>query len=357
MELALYCPVYGYYEKEKDNIGRGGDFYTSTSVGELFGELLAFKFAQWLKELESATDDATANLNARESGRRLQIVEAGAHDGRLAEAILIWFQAHEPSLFQKFDYWILEPSDTRWGWQQERLKKFSDNICRAVRFEDLMESGKSGAGVRGVIFCNELLDSMPVHRLAWDAQIGKWFEWGVGYNQGRFSWERMEAASIDSLTSLPRELLSCLPDGFITELCPAATRWWQSAAAALREGRLLTLDYGFGADQFLAPERKGGTLRAYSKHHQATDLLAQPGEQDLTAHVNFGELRTAGEGMGLVTETFLSQEQFLLGIVRSMSQSGNPDWAGRRARELQTLTHPGFLGTPFSALIQLRRRS
>ena len=50
MELALYCPVHGYYETKKDNPGRRGDFYTSVGVGELFGQLLAFQFAEWLED-------------------------------------------------------------------------------------------------------------------------------------------------------------------------------------------------------------------------------------------------------------------------------------------------------------------
>ncbi|MFO1513045.1 MAG: hypothetical protein U1F83_09070 [Verrucomicrobiota bacterium] len=62
MEIALYCPDCGYYEKENDNIGRRGDFYTSVSVGPLFGHLLAFQFAKWLEEIPAAT---------------VQLVEAG----------------------------------------------------------------------------------------------------------------------------------------------------------------------------------------------------------------------------------------------------------------------------------------
>ena len=86
MELALYCPDSGYYETQKDNIGRRGDFYTSASTGELFGELLAFQFAGWLEEMRSA-----------ECG--VWIVEAGAHDGKLAQDILHWLQLRRPKLF------------------------------------------------------------------------------------------------------------------------------------------------------------------------------------------------------------------------------------------------------------------
>src|SRR5271170_1817401 len=77
MELALYCPDSGYYEQQRDNVGRRGDFFTSVSTGELFGELLAFQFAGWLEELKIANCE-------------LKIVEAGAHDGKLAMDILNW---------------------------------------------------------------------------------------------------------------------------------------------------------------------------------------------------------------------------------------------------------------------------
>ena len=79
MELALYCPDFGYYEQQKDNVGQRGDFYTSVSIGEFFGEMLAFQFARWLEELKIANC-------------KLQIVEAGAHDGKLAKDILNWMQ-------------------------------------------------------------------------------------------------------------------------------------------------------------------------------------------------------------------------------------------------------------------------
>src|SRR5205085_2631449 len=100
MELALYCPVYGYYEKEADTIGRRGDYYTSVSVGSLFGELLAFQFAEWLEQC-GVTKGAE---------RQTQIVEAGAHDGKLAADILHWLREYRSELFNRLEYWILEPS-------------------------------------------------------------------------------------------------------------------------------------------------------------------------------------------------------------------------------------------------------
>src|SRR5437899_1262943 len=76
MELALYCPVYGYYDKETDRLGRRGDYFTSVSVGSLFGELLACQFAQWLDGDESKVQSPKSKV---QSTAKPLLVEAGAH--------------------------------------------------------------------------------------------------------------------------------------------------------------------------------------------------------------------------------------------------------------------------------------
>jgi SAM-dependent MidA family methyltransferase len=154
MELALYCPVHGYYETKKDNPGRHGDFYTSVGVGDLFGQLLAFQFAEWLEPLRSA-----------ECGVR--IVEAGAHDGQLAKDILAWLQLKRPELFEQIEYWVIEPSARRQKWQEETLKDFTP---RVRWFENFQSISSRNPKLSGIIFSNELLDAMPVHRLGWDAK-------------------------------------------------------------------------------------------------------------------------------------------------------------------------------------------
>ncbi|HEY9510761.1 MAG TPA: SAM-dependent methyltransferase, partial [Verrucomicrobiae bacterium] len=101
MELALYCPVYGFYETEGDKIGRAGDFFTSVSVGGLFGELLAFQFSDWLNEIKAAK---------KTSSKSCSIVEAGAYHGQLARDILNWIRLFRPKIFESIEYWIVEPS-------------------------------------------------------------------------------------------------------------------------------------------------------------------------------------------------------------------------------------------------------
>lgn len=336
MELALYAPRLGYYERNRQAVGKRGDFYTSVSVGPLFGELVAFQFAEWLAELDGP----------------VQIAEAGAHDGKLAADVLNWLERFQPALFARLEYVISEPSLPRREWQAARLTPFPGK----VRWMD----GFVPDSLRGIIFANELLDAMPVHRLGWDAGKRAWFEWGVTTAQDGFAWQRLESgpapAVLALLPTLPAELQAVLPDGFSTEVSPAATGWWAGAAAALSEGWLVTDDYGLLAEEFLLPQRAAGTLRGYHQHRFADDLLARPGEQDLTAQVNFSTIRQTGEAAGLHTEGFMSQRQWLTQIMgRTGQRSGDFEpWDSGRVRQFQTLTHPEHLGRAFSVLVQRR---
>ena len=369
MELALYCPIYGYYEREKDIIGRDGDYFTSVSVGSLFGELLAFQFAEWLVEGPSSAacraPSAEGEGGAGTGVRR--IVEAGAHDGKLARDILAWMREHRPALFQGLEYWIVEPSEQIRTWQEGALAQFAAKLHWVKQLPELLSAPTRPAtdrhpraSVRGVIFSNELLDAMPVHRLGWDAKARTWYEWGVTSADGRFIWTKMPANAESSTgnwqLAIGSELLNVLPDGFTIDVSPAAERWWREAASMLKCGRLVTIDYGLTADEFLVPERKEGTVRAYSKHQSSRDVLADPGEQDITAHVNFTAIQAAGESAGLRTDGFLTQAQFLTGITARVWKGGASfgEWTPVRTRQLQTLTHPHHLGQPFRVLVQSR---
>ena len=336
MELALYCPNIGYYECAEQSPGRKGDYFTSVSVGSLFGELLAHRFAGWLVALPQ--------------GKR-QILEAGAHDGQLALDMLRRFKTHRPDVLDSLEYWILEPSVIRRQFQERTLAEFQGR----VRWFDRWAALPPG-GVRGVIFSNELLDAMPVHRLGWDAARGKWFEWGIALENGRFVWTKLKTIEAGvPVPILPNELLAVLPDGFSTEVCPAATDWWRRAAQTLREGKLLAFDYGLSAEQFFTPERRDGTLRAYHQHHATRDILERAGEQDITASVNFTAIQNAGESAGLVTETFANQAQFLTDIVGALANEPRfNEWFSPLTRQFQTLTHPEHLGQSFRVLVQTR---
>lgn len=339
MELALYCPEMGYYERENESVGKGGDFVTSVSAGSLFGQLFAFQFASWCED----------------SSGPVQWVEAGAHDGKLAADMLAAVRDRLPELFERLDYCIIEPSEIRQSWQRKLLEPFGKKVRWVGSVQDL-----ASQGVNGVLFSNELLDAFPVHRLGWDAAGKRWFEWGVGSVGERFEWRMMlenirdwslelAAAGFD----IPPDLAAVLPDGFILEFSPEAGQWWRDAGQVLRQGRLVTADYGLLAEQFLVPERRMGTLRSYRRHVMGNDLLAVPGEQDLTAHVNFSQLIRAGERAGLRTETLTSQSEFLANLAQRMWSNASPP-SPAQIRQFQTLTHPEHLGRAFRVLVQSR---
>jgi SAM-dependent MidA family methyltransferase len=379
MELALYCPNSGYYEREEDIVGSRGDYYTSVSVGSLLGELLALQFTDWLQDClvpEAKGQPPGAGREPDNNGQPLRIVEAGAHSGDLAKDILGWLRQHRSSLLKNLEYWIVEPSDRRRLQQQHNLREFGSNVRWAKKMAELLsrpisESYSASSGsVRGIIFSNELLDAMPVHRLGWDAKARTWFEWGVTLQSGQFVWTRIFSGrsghtgrlSRDSISvsfpQLPTEdrLLDRLPDGFTIEICPAAEEWWRTAATALERGKLVAIDYGLLAEEFLVPERKDGTMRGYHRHQPSGNVLAHPGEEDITAHVNFTAIRNAGEATGLITEVLWTQARFLTCIAERIwkAEASFGEWTPERTRQFQTLTHPEYFGRSFHVLVQSR---
>jgi SAM-dependent MidA family methyltransferase len=290
----------------------------------------------------------------------LCIVEAGAHDGQLAGDILNWLKSNRPELFAEIEYVIVEPSASRQQWQKETLKDLAGKIRWLNDFKNLSHCG--------VIFSNELLDAMPVHRFGWDAKQKKWFEWGVAAEGEKFVWARCSTSLApsdgervgvrrlpSSIRNFPSSLFDVLPDNYTIETSPAAENWWREAAKSLRHGKLLTIDYGFTAEEMFSPARTNGTLRAYSRHHVSGDLLTNVGEQDLTAHVNFSAIQRTGEEAGLKTESICTQPQFLthiLGMAIKEKSLANLD--AKQARQFQTLTHPEHLGRAFRVLVQSR---
>lgn len=344
MELALYAPGAGYYERPESTPGRGGDYFTSVSVGPLFGRLLAWQLARWLP-----------------SEGPVQLVECGAHDGRLAADILDALTTYEPAAAARLQYGIVEPSAARRAWQERTLAPWRRRLRWHERIEDV-----PAASVRGVIFSNELLDAFPVQRWRWDAAAQQWREWLVDWNGREFVWRLADPPELpgqpapatrkDGPPIPDPELAALLPDGFTREWSPAADAWWAGAADRLAEGRLLTFDYGAEEDELLRPGREAGTLRAYARHRRLGDPLGAPGLRDLTAHVNFTRIRAAGEEAGLMTEQYTDQGRFLTGVLAQLLRApGSPGEAlMKQARGLQTLTHPAQMGASFRVLVQRR---
>lgn len=346
MSMSLYSPKTGYYETHARTIGRRGDYFTSVSVGEVFGELLAHQVLDWVAQVQS---DGAAEDN------RLIVVEAGAHDGRLALDLLNCLAQRAPEHYARLQYRIIEPSDNRRNWQLKTLEAHKDRLLHVPDVEAL-------APFQGVFLSNELLDAFPVHRFCWNRAKSAWEELGVTEESGQWAWVPLECPSLNVDTAIeeagftfPPELLAVLPDGYVLELNPSATGWWRQLTSRLERGFALMIDYGLKADEWIHPGRLQGTARAYADHRVSDDLLATPGRQDLTAHVNFTAIERAGLAEGAKTVSLCRQSEFLTRIVQRLDKSGaGLGWNAAQLRQFQTLVHPNHLGYSFRVLVQQR---
>ena len=350
MGLALYAAEAGYYERP-GRVGRQGDFFTSVSVGRLFSELVAFQIREWLWAMEKRV--------SRDAVPKWQLVECGANDGVLGVEVLEALQNSSGNDLRPVELVFLEPSPTRKRWQEETVSRRREGSGKEIPVRWCRDWSELGT-VHGVIFSNELLDAFPCHRVTWDAAGRRWREMGVGLEGDRFVWGGLPTESgcgvlADAHLDLPDGLLDVLPDGFATELNPAAVDWWRSAASSLGEGWLLAFDYGLTREEFFMPQRSDGTLRAYAKHRLKPDVLDCPGEQDLTAHVNFTAIERAGIAAGLATEISDFQGRFLTRSAQKVwAVPGAVPWDASRIGQFKTLVHPEHMGRSFRVLAQKR---
>lgn len=319
MAEALYHPEHGYYGPAPRRIGRGGDFFTAVSVGPLYGRLLA-DLARETHRLQGSPEDFV-------------IIEQAAHDGQLAEDIL---------LSCSFDYLIVEPNPRYEAVQRQKLAAFSGR----VRWVPSL----SALPARPALFlCNELPDAMPVHLLRWSA--GAWRQLCVEADPaGGFRFVETEMDD-PRLAAEAARLPTDLAEGHTVEIGLAALDWLAELAEAPFHGRIWIADYGLDADERLAPERAAGTLRRYRGHQCDDRVLEALGDCDLTAHVDFGRLREQAAACGLVEKSYDLQGRRLgrLAMDWLRSLEGRPPDAAL-LRQFHSLTHPAFLGRSFRVL-------
>lgn len=332
MGKALYHPELGYYAAAASRTGKAGDFYTSVSVGPVFGELMAGQFcAVW--EMAGCPKTFT-------------IVEAGANDGRFARDVLDWARQRRPDFYESLAYQIDEILPTAVQRQRETL------AAHAGRFShDQVTSAEHGC-----YFANEVLDAIPFRRVRFEG--GAWRELRVGLSgDGEFEWVCAEPED----RTLKRRLDwlgNGFPEGYTTEAAPAVASHVRLAASRLERGVLFFADYGYSAADYYAEHRTTGTLRCYHRHQAGENPFDQPGECDITAHVDFSLAASAAAASGCEVAGFLDQSRFLTGaaepVLRGMEGGvGSDPRTGRTAwlRQFQTLTHPAHMGQSFHFLV------
>jgi len=327
MDLALYDPEYGYYARAAQRSGRAGDFFTSVDVGPIFGELLEVQIADLADLLGPPR-------------HHFDLVEAGAGNGRLAADILEAMRRRDPALFDSVDVHLVETSAAARAQHRAILGDAATRLAASsATLPEVFE---------GVLVANELLDAMPVHQVI-QCEDGL-REIYVDSDDGRLRLAEGPVSSPGISEHLSR-LGVTLEPGWRAEINLAAVDWVRDAARRLRRGFMILIDYGHEARELYSVTHSSGTLTTFSGHRAAGPeagapaWLANPGERDITAHVDFTSLRAAAEAEGMQTIAFLDQTYFLLGLLPSIR---NPQ---SEVRNLQTLLMPGGLGSTMKVLI------
>ena len=297
MELALYHPQHGYYTSRRQRIGKKGDYFTSVSVGPLFGKLLAKQFMKWRDELGNPAE--------------FEVVEFGGHRGQLRNDVL----AAAPDL----RYRVIEVDDP-----------LPDSIV-------------------GCVFSNEFLDALPVHRVR--VEHGACSEIYVTSDFKETLGPLSSRRLAEYLRDLPVEYM----EGYQTEVNLRALDWMEDVAVRLKRGFVLTIDYGYERADYFAPHHRDGTLLCYHQHTKNANPYSSVGEQDITAHVEFTSLIEHGKRFGLEPVLFTDQSHFLLQIGESEIAEIAARTAGKFSQEraaIHQLIHPELMGRAFKVLVQ-----
>jgi len=333
MRECLYHPVHGYYSQPESR--RFADYYTSVDVHPIFGRLLARQFAQMWEQLGRPAE--------------FHLVEVAAGTGRLASHILDFGQTKLPEFYQTLHYVAVERSPARCDQMAARLvSHIAQGRCRAaIEIPAKIPSG--------CVFSNELLDALPVHRVL--QQDGTLQEIFVACNGTAFTELRMPLSTCAIADYFAVQGIT-LMEGQQAEAALEACDWITEIARRLERGFVLTIDYGHDAADLFDAHHMAGTVLAYANHRANEDFYAAPGQQDLTAHVNFTALRLWGERSGVKPLGLVSQTAFLLALGQEnefadLYDEGMDEIERVRARlQLKTLIFPEGMGERFQVLIQ-----
>jgi SAM-dependent MidA family methyltransferase len=333
MRECLYHPTLGYYSKA--DAVRFADFYTSVDVHPIFARLLARQLAEMWERLGRP--------------REFWAVEGAAGVGRLAAHFLDFAARELPDFYGALRYVAVETSAAR---RAAHAAALATHIAAGrVRSSDELPA----AIPRGCIFFNELLDALPVHRVV--CERGELREVYVAA-EGETLREELGPLSAPEIAAFFREQGITLREGQQAEAGLAACQWIERAGARLGRGFVLTVDYGHEAAELYSERHERGTALAYARHTVSEDLLRAPGEQDLTAHVNFTALEICGRRAGLRRTGLVTQLEFLAALGRAnefadLYEPGASEIEKLRGRLLlKTLINPEGMGETFRVFIQ-----
>ena len=333
MELCLYHRDLGFYSRNVQQFGKAGDFYTSSDVHAVFGRLLARQFDEMWRALNSPAN--------------IELLELGPGRGLFAQDVLDWSQKKFPDFFHALRYILVESSPAL----RERIKETLGDHLESGRADlgDLDALDKaSSRNIPTIVFANEFFDALPVEILGTKGSLR------IDIRDGRFT-ETWAQPSSEELEFLDRYSVHPELDERI-EAPLVAQRFMERIATGIQRGFVLAIDYGYTREEQLAGRHRG-TLKALRQHSISADPYEAPGEQDITADVNFTALAAAAEKYGMLAQKLITQSQFLMGIgeanqfADAFEECRLPQERAKVALQLKHLVTPAGMGESFQVLI------
>lgn len=322
MEFALYDPEFGYYNGNLRKFGEKGDFVTASEISSFFAKTMCIQFEEIFLSLDK------------------NIIEIGAGSGKFALEVIQSLDS------KKIDhYFILEISHSLRKRQYELLiKNLPPYLFSKVQWID-----KIPQEYNGIVFCNELLDALPVDLIKKSSGIP--YQKGVGLENDLFIWKDK---AIKDLSTYDHINLESLPDNYLAEDAIHIKSWINNISESISKGVVIIIDYGFNHSEYFHEQRSQGTLMCHFKHHAHDNPLIQVGIQDITSHVNFSYVAREASSKGLHINGFISQANFLIncGILELLEKVNIEDSLlyMKSVSEIQKLLSPSEMGDLFKVM-------
>ncbi|MGB8060662.1 MAG: SAM-dependent methyltransferase [Candidatus Sulfotelmatobacter sp.] len=341
MELCLYHPECGYYSRQAGQFGKAGDFYTSSDVHAVFGRLLARQFDEIWRVL-----GAPATIVLR---------ELGPGRGLLAQDVLDWSEKKFPEFFRALRYELVEQSPALRDRIEATLAQHLEK-GKAILAAETSGAEAGNFAAHGttevalfphIVFANEFFDAIPVEVLSSKGTLR------IGSRNSQFveSWVPSSSQELEFL-----DRYSVHPeDGEQVEV-PLQAQEIMSSAAHVDRGFVIVVDYGYTRAEQLAGRHRG-TLKAIRQHSVSANPYEAPGEQDITADVNFTALAAVAERQGRHAQKLVTQSQFLMGIgeanqfADAFEDCRLPQERAKVALQLKHLVTPAGMGESFNVLV------
>ncbi len=290
MEAALYEPGLGYYRNDVLPWGGDGDYITAPQVHPALGVSIA-RMAVELDGSLGRPDPFVA-------------VEIGSGNGALAAAFLDAVRRSAPNLWRRLRFVSVER-----GPAARAAQTWPATPGAGVEVVESLEELPDR--FEGLVYGNELLDAFPVERVRGvDASFEQLF---VDCRDGRLREIGLQPAATELRRYLERNQIE-LGAGQVADICLGIEPWIDALSARLSAGGVLMVDYGHDTPALFGPSRQHGTLVAQQRFVLSDEILERPGDQDLTAHVDWGNLRRLGIEREFMWAGECSLGVFLIGM-------------------------------------------